>query len=258
MSDGFDFAENTEYQNEGVPQEFHEGDEAIEDVVEESASEEGAKEEVDVNAYKSEIEALKRERDVFRGLVESQQYAKQETPAPKKMPYEDIGDEELITGRTMKQMLEASLGSILEERLSPILQKVQGTLGTITERQTSMENPEYQEVIRHTADFAQQDPEVIDIVKNAPNRAKAAYLLGRGTEAYIQKRVQEELKKFTGKVKESAERPGTMQDVRRAEGKEGGDEANFFRNLSKNARRQLVEDTKMRTDRPRSYYLSIK
>lgn len=154
------------------------------------------------------LSALQQERQQRQKLQEDLQLLKdhmsllqsnQAAQSKKKDDFEDLTDNDVLTVGEAKKFIQ---NFSKEQQLA------------VEELKISQQYPDYSEVVRnYLPEVLKNDPDLKDVITNAPNPYKAAYYLAKRSDGYLKNKRQSSRSKEAKEAVENLQRPGTLSSV---------------------------------------------
>ncbi len=124
-----------------------------------------------VQAIREELRAEKEKNETFRNHMQMMQWQQQQAPQQQTNPFDNSDPEDSIKIKDARRMM-----SEYEQR----------TNAKLAEIQLAARTPDYKDVIqKYLPRAAQEDPDLLNDIKNSANPYKAAYQAAKSSNAYL-------------------------------------------------------------------------
>lgn len=153
----------------------------------------------------SALQAERRERQQLQENVKMMQdhlallQANQVQQTKKKDEFENLQDNDVLTVGEAKKFVQS-------------LQREQQM--AVEELKMSTQHPDYNEVVRkYLPEVLKSDPELVDMIKNAPNPYKAAYFIAKRSDNYLQDQRTQTRSPEAQKATQNLQRAGNLSSA---------------------------------------------
>ncbi|GEM_PF-6799567 len=171
--------------------------------------------------------------EFYRQMALANQQTQTQQPAVQAKPEPQFDPEEFVTYGTIEQQMNNRFQTV-EERFKAIEVK-----GQIAEAKAT--HSDYEEVLQYADKLAAADPGLKAYILNSQNPPEVAYRIGRGSDEYIQKLIQQQSRTVVDKITTNLNQPQTLNNAPAASVKTA---ASKWENMPDEDFNAIVERTK--------------